>query len=317
MSRKYTLSFCILTCNQPDKLSRLLESLINQNLESVEIIIRDDSNNTKSKVIVESYLSRINIKYYHLKADGIDRAIQYVVKKARGQYVWMFGDDVLAPNAFEKVKTQIDNSKDLDFLYLNSSNFDRDQLGIQEFNDIATTDKDKFLMLIKDQLGFISALIFRANIVKDASIKDETSVGTHWLILYCSFFAIVNGSRFLYLADIFFFSDDKPAGEVRWYDSYQVHSVRFSQEAIKFSNNFSPGVIRNLIRFKFHISWKAVVVERALGLNTGFASHTPKILQTLKTFWSYPDCYIAIFLFMLPRKILSIAYRFYLSKLRK
>jgi len=317
MNKKYKLSFCIVTCNQPDQLSRLLDSLTNQNLENVEIIIRDDSKDTKSKAIVESYLDRINIKYYHLKADGIDRAIQYVVKKSKGQYIWMFGDDVLAPNAFEKIKTQIDKFKNPDFLYLNSSNFDRDQVAIGQYTNIETTDKDDFLMLIKDQLGFISALIFKGDVVKKASINDETSIGTHWLILYCSLFAIVNGSRLLYLSDIYFFSDDKPAGEARWYDSYQVHSVGFAQEVIKFKNDFSPGVIKNLIRFKFNITWKAVVVERAIGLHTGFASHTPKALQTLKTFWSYPDCYVALFLYMLPRKVLSIAYRFYLSKIRK
>jgi len=317
MNKRYKLSFCIVTCNQPDKLGRLLDSLIYQNLESVEIIIRDDSKDTKSKAIVKSYLDRIKIKYYHLKADGIDRAIQYVVSKSKGKYIWMFGDDVLAPNAIENIKSQIDKFENPDFLYLNSSNFDGDQVTFQQSANIVTTNKDNFLMMIKDQLGFISALIFKSEIVKKASINDETSVGTHWLILYCSFFAIVNGSRFLYLADIFFFSDEKPAGEPRWYDSYQVHSIGFSQEAIKFKNDFSPGVVKNLIRFKFNICWKAVIVERALGFHTGFASHTPKAYQTFRTFWQYPDCYIALFLFMLPRKILSIAYRFYLLNRRK
>ena len=82
MGSKYQLSFCIVTCNQPRELERLLNSLLFQDLESVEIIIRDDSKNNKSKLVVDKYLHKMELEYYHLEASGVDVAIQYVVKKA-------------------------------------------------------------------------------------------------------------------------------------------------------------------------------------------------------------------------------------------
>jgi abequosyltransferase len=314
MENKYILSFCIVTCNQTNQLERLLKSLIVQDLESIEIIIRDDSNDNKSKLLVDKYSRHIDIEYYHLEANGIDIAMQYVVKKAKGDYIWVFGDDVLELDAFKKIKINLKDFGNLDFVYLNSSNIKKDQTSIKEQNNILTANKDNFLMLTKDQLGFISALVFKKEIIKTAVLSDKTAVGTHWLILYCSLFAIVNGKRFLYLSDIHFCSDDKPAGELRWYDSYEVHAIRFAKEVVKFKNDFSSGVIRSLISFKFNLSWKAVLVERAMGLHTGFASHNPKIYKTLKTFWSYPVCYLVIFLFAIPRKFLSFTYYFYSIK---
>jgi len=312
MKNKYKLSFCIVTCNQPFQLERLLNSLKDQDLNNVEVIIRDDSKDDQSKLIVDKYFNDINMQYYHLHANGIDVSIQYVVKKSNGQYVWMFGDDILEPGAFKKLKLQLENNNP-DFVYLNSSNLKKDMTAILHHNNTITSNKDDFLMLLKDQLGFISALVFKRDIVAIAVENDETVVGTHWLILYCSLFAITQGKIFMYLSDIYFCSDDKPAGEERWYDSYDVHAVKFAKVVVRFKNNFSSGVIRDLISFKFNISWKAVSVERALGLHTGFASHTPKIRQTLETFWSYPICYFVLFLFIVPRKVLSVTYYYYLK----
>jgi len=289
-----------------------LNSLIFQDLESVEIIIRDDSKDNKSKLVVDKYLHKMDIQYYHLKPNGVDVAVQYVVKKAKGEYIWIFGDDVLELDAFKKVKIQLKDFGNLDFIYLNSSNLNKDQASIKERNNIATDNKDEFLTLIKNQLGFISALIFKKEIIKTAVINDETVVGTHWIMLYSALFTIVHGERFLYLSDIYFYSDDnKPAGVQRWYDCYEVHAIRFAREVVKFEDDFSPGKIRSLISFQFNLSWKAVLIERALGFHEGFASHTPKFKKTLTTFWTYPACYIALFLFILPRGLIAYCYRYY------
>ena len=310
--KKYIFSFCIVTCNQPIELERLMASLKIQDLENVEIIIRDDSVDDKSKLIVDKYLHKMDIKYHHLEKNGVDVAVQYVVKEAKGEYIWIFGDDVLEVDAFKKIKTYLKDFDNLDFIYLNSTNLNKDQTSIKERNNIATDNKDEFLTLIKNQLGFISALIFKKDIIKTAVINDETVVGTHWIILYSALFAIVHGERLLYLSDIYFYSDDnKSAGVQRWYDHYEVHAIRFAREVVKFEDDFSPGKIRSLISFQFNLSWKAVLIERALGFHDGFASHTPKFKGTLKTFWSYPACYIALFLFILPRSLISQCYRYY------
>ncbi len=311
MENKYKLSFCIVTCNQPNQLERLLKSLIVQDLEGVEIIIRDDSIDNKSKLLVDKYLHKMDIEYYHLEANGVDVAIQHVVKKAKGQYIWLFGDDVLELDAFRRIKIYLKDFGNLDFIYLNSSNLNKDNTSIKERNNIVTYNKDKFLALIKDQLGFMSALIFKKEIIKTAVVNDETVIGTHWIMLYSSLFAIVHGERLLYLSDIYFWGDEKTAGEKRWYDHYEVHAIRFAREVVKFKDDFSSGEIRSLISYKFNICWRAVLVERAQGFHEGFASHTPKFKNTLATFWSYPACYIALFFFTLPRGFVSHCYRYY------
>ena len=253
----------------------------------------------------------MDIEYYHLEANGVDVAVQYVVKKAKGEYIWIFGDDILELDAFKKVKIHLKDFGNLDFIYLNSSNLNKDQTSIKERNNILTYNKDEFLTLIKNQLGFLSALIFKKEIINAAVINDETVIGTNWIILYSSLYAIVHGERFLYLSDIYFTSDDRPVGQKRWYDVYDVMAIGFAQELVKFKDDFPSGKIRSLISFQFNLSWKAVLIERALGFHEGFASQTPKFKKTLTTFWTYPACYIALFFFTLPRGLISQCYRYY------
>ena len=95
MDHEYKFSFCVVTCNQPIELERLLNSLIFQDLESVEIIIRDDSKDNKSKLVVDKYLHKMDIQYYHLKPNGVDVAVQYVVKKAKGEYLLLINTDMV------------------------------------------------------------------------------------------------------------------------------------------------------------------------------------------------------------------------------
>ena len=131
-----------------------------------------------------------------------------------------------------------------------------------------------------------------------------------------SIYSLANGNKFLYLSDSYFLSDEKPAGEKRWYDSFTTHAISFSFIANKFQDDFSKNTIRKLIKYKFDMSWKAVIVERAKGYHTGFASHSPKAKKMLISFWMYPNCYVALVLFAVPRKILSYMYCLYRCTMR-
>jgi hypothetical protein len=67
---------------------------------------------------------------------------------------------------------------------------------------------------------------------------------------------------------------------------------------------------------KFGRAWRAVIVERALGFHTGFASPSPKIKKMAKLYWSYPEFYIALPLMLMPRPILRMFYVLYKGIIR-
>ena len=72
------LSFCIPTYGQPMQLKRTLDSLLGQDLEEVEIVIRDDNPDTESERIVSEYLTKLPIRYFHMSKEGVDLAFMFV-----------------------------------------------------------------------------------------------------------------------------------------------------------------------------------------------------------------------------------------------
>ena len=119
-SRKF-LSFCIPTYGQALQLRRTLDSLLGQDLEDVEIVIRDDNPDAETEMIVSEYLAKLPIRYFHLSKEGVDLAFMFVSKVAIGDFVWWFGDDVLCPGTIGKVVNILKHNKELDFMYVNST----------------------------------------------------------------------------------------------------------------------------------------------------------------------------------------------------
>jgi glycosyltransferase involved in cell wall biosynthesis len=59
------ISICIPAYKQPEFVVRAIQSIQKQSYKNVEIIISDDSPNEDIKIAIQSYISEINIKYYH------------------------------------------------------------------------------------------------------------------------------------------------------------------------------------------------------------------------------------------------------------
>ncbi len=73
-SDRNILSFCIPTYGQPKHLRKTLQSLIGQNLEGVEILIRDDNLDSETERVVKEYNSKLPIRYFRMTKEGVDRA---------------------------------------------------------------------------------------------------------------------------------------------------------------------------------------------------------------------------------------------------
>ena len=59
------ISICIPAYKQPEFVVRAIQSVQKQSYKNVEIIISDDSPNEDIKIAIQSYISELNIKYYH------------------------------------------------------------------------------------------------------------------------------------------------------------------------------------------------------------------------------------------------------------
>tara|TARA_S200000501_G_scaffold22490_1_gene19579 strand:- start:947 stop:1954 length:1008 start_codon:yes stop_codon:yes gene_type:complete len=121
------LSICIPTFNRPDLLNNCLNSILISKKEFAklrfEVCISDNSNNFSSKRIINSYKKKFNLIYSKNKKNvGYIKNYIKVVKMAKGEFVWVIGDDeILKPESFKILNSNFEKNKDIDFMYINSN----------------------------------------------------------------------------------------------------------------------------------------------------------------------------------------------------
>lgn len=86
-------------------LRRCLESLVNQTLKDIEIIIVDDGSKDSSADIAKEYEKKYsNIKYYRKENGGLSDARNYGLKYATGKYIaFLDSDDYVEKSLYEKM----------------------------------------------------------------------------------------------------------------------------------------------------------------------------------------------------------------------
>lgn len=322
MPNKLILSLCIPTYNQPESIGAFFESISKQVTPEIEIIIRDDSPNDETKIIVETYAAKlpISVRYFKReksKVGGYDKALLFLTGEARGEYLWWFGDDVLVSDAIHRVITFIKTNNHPSFIWLNSCDISNpNNLGIDLGGNKIFKSGGELLAINVGLLGFPSITMLKRSEAISGIQGAQRFVGTTLTGYYLVLHVLSQKDRiFAFVQNPCLLSRPKPAGEVRWYDSFIIHGVNYYLITQAFRNVFNRAAVRKGLGEQFGRVWRAVVVERALGLTTGFAAPTPKIVSMAKLYWSYPEFWIALPLMLMPRNVLKFLYSLY-RKLR-
>ncbi|WP_286180079.1 glycosyltransferase [Neobacillus cucumis] len=116
MSKNYKLSVVVLVYNTEPYMRECLDSLVNQTLEDIEIIMVNDESPDDSVAIIEEYQkSYSNIKLINQKNSGGAVAGNNGLQAATGEYVTvMDSDDVVPLDAYEKLYYKaIDTNADI------------------------------------------------------------------------------------------------------------------------------------------------------------------------------------------------------------
>ena len=102
-------------------LEKCLDSLVNQTLKEIEIIVVNDGSPDNSQKIIDKYAKKHqNIKAYIKENGGLSDARNYGIKKATGQYIgFVDSDDYVSLDMFEKMYQKAINDN-LDIVACNS-----------------------------------------------------------------------------------------------------------------------------------------------------------------------------------------------------
>ena len=120
------LSICIPTYNRVDNLKDCLNSIkISSKIENnlnFEVCISDNGSEQDVSKVVDGYKKDFRVKLNKNKKNlGFALNALKTVSMAKGEYVWMIGnDDLLLPNALKKLKNIFNQNLDVEFFFINS-----------------------------------------------------------------------------------------------------------------------------------------------------------------------------------------------------
>jgi glycosyltransferase involved in cell wall biosynthesis len=195
----FKLSICIPTYNRPEYLSNCLNSiLLAKSLSSLkfEICISDNASKKNISPIINYYKKKkLNINYKKNKKNfGFGVNFYKVVKMAKGEFIWVIGnDDLLYMSALKELDKLFLKNKDVDFFFVNSSNlsskfvfqhkqpFDTNKIpkNLDSFSKIKKNQKTKFFNLIDPSvswdflLGIFLTIYRREKFIKNIDILDK------------------------------------------------------------------------------------------------------------------------------------------------
>ena len=183
------LTIAIPTYNRCDLLRQTIESVLNQRIDGIEVIVSDNASTDSTKAMMEKFCQESDIRYFCNSENlGMDRTFLNCLQKARGEYIHLLSDDdILLPGAVEKIMSLIEQEKP-DYINLNSYTYSTDEYNpddkkpprIKLDRDIVTNNKNLYMKYLGVYITYISATVIkRNNIIK---IKNpEKYFDTHFL----------------------------------------------------------------------------------------------------------------------------------------
>ena len=120
MKNNITVSIVVPVYNAKPYLVKCLDSVVNQTLDNVEIIIIDDGSTDGSSEICQEYAAKDSrIIYYKKENEGLAAARQDGMERASGEYVgFVDSDDWLELNMYERMYT-VAKENDADVVFCN------------------------------------------------------------------------------------------------------------------------------------------------------------------------------------------------------
>lgn len=182
------VSICIPAYNGSHMLREALESLIAQIVDGVEIVVCDDRSKDDTFLIAKEYAEKYPFvkAFQNEKNVGMDRNFTQAVAHARGEFIWLSGqDDIFEPGAISKFLDIARNHRDVDFAYFNyrflsgdlSKEVATPPLSLD--SDMLFENAEHYFSVLDDAPSFLAATVMR----REFWLKTPVEIfwGTHYV----------------------------------------------------------------------------------------------------------------------------------------
>lgn len=321
MSPDVKLSICIPTYNRPDKLKKVLLQIIPQLTKECELIIRDDSENDNSAVLIEQ-LTRNQENQIHIFRGpklGLDLANLFLLEKAKGKFIWWLSDDDQVDSLIiSKIIEVIDENKQLTFIWLNFVSAFSNTSAVADKTDGFFKNNGEFFRIVGPSLGLLSCLVLNRNKgLPFLDIAKSKSIGFGFAALIPVFGAISKDDKIYFLQGPFIINHPDTMEEIesrsktrdlqQGSQAFEIYAVNFPDILTLFEENLDKAAIKHLIGRNFSHFWRGFVI----GIAKGYDTIDGKRMDIFRRYWWHPEFVLAFIVMQFPSPVLKLAYRLY------
>lgn len=266
------LSICIPTYNRPEYLRDCLLSLVSgisgNDLEKIEVVIADNSDNSLTESMVSEFKEVFPpIRYIRNETNiGGPNNLFKVLEEASGKYLWLMGDDDIAVSGKIKLILEKLSQADYSAAILNFAQGDGHNPEIIMLDNCLDLKEDKIFCGQKElfvgkefnnffALNFMSALIFNRDDFESIKEKATQFIGTCYPQSYAFLLIAALGKPILRLGEVCVLWRSPEI--MRRYDTWQKDEndifdqyIGYVRYAGEIGFDYDPVYLEESIRFK-------------------------------------------------------------------
>jgi glycosyltransferase involved in cell wall biosynthesis len=318
------LSICIPTYNRSKYLGELLDSIIEQNISNIEVIISDDCSPDDTSLLCAVYKQKLpGLKFIQQKKNlGLDLNFLAAIEAAGSEYVWLVGDDDrFEPGGINAVLTALNEWPGIPGMTVGVIDYNSDFTARTGLKRMPPTGKlngiASVFTTIPSFLGFMSTLIVNRGMWLEACrnepILDYKNYYIQVFIIGCIIKKHIEWGVLETPCMGYRSSNDQFLPKLGWLERMRVDITAYNQIGLALLSD-QPSALYSMKRqiFNSHIHARIRNAKLAPG-------RTPHILKAFVLLHNYyadvPSFwYVAIPLLLIPKsflKFIRYIYRIY------
>jgi len=187
-----------------DTINSIIEQIDDINRNEIEILISDNASIDETPEIIKKYVEKYPNLFSYFRNNenvGADRNIDNIFKKAKGNFVWICGDDdEIITGQLKNVLEKIKNNKEMGVFFANARMYNQDmtkilQEQVLEVNE-GVYNPDQYYNYVGPTAALISTIIVRR---ESWPFNEEINKYTkpNWATLYKIYFSLRSGKAYL------------------------------------------------------------------------------------------------------------------------
>jgi len=259
-------------------------------------------------------LAKLN--YFKGEKIGLDSANLFLLESAIGKYMWWFSDDdEFMPGAIVRVLELIKKYPEIAFIWVNFGFESLEILSIDN-EDGFFKDGNEVLETLGTNIGLLSTYFLKREEALLALPIAKKHIKGFSFASTCVVISVLAGfGRFYFLRGPYVLCHPTTIQEIKneqknygvKNEGFNVYGVNFYNVVNEFKGKFSNHAIRTILKKNFASLWRGMLVAWV----GGWENPKGKRWKMFKYYWNFPEFWIAMPFFLMPRFVSVFCYKIY------